>query len=672
MVIRLRLFVCWIFALLVASGTAVRAAGPRTVPETDSLLKVRYRSCKAHVHDAAVLPMCDSLFLYAEAAGDVRMQAVALCLRLDHYYYANDREQIIANVRRVQEFCRANGKERLNYFYYFAWSSRLITYYIKKNKYNVAVFETNKMLAEAQAEGYAQGVADCYRMLANLYLSQNTFQLAYDNFRKQIEVLESNGIDDINLPTQYASMAQCALELHLPDSAAVALRKAEALPARSNYQRFTVCKANVIYHLRRKEFDAAGRYLDRIERLFRDDPSMTIYKRGLSFVQREYYKAVGAYRKALDVALAAQRDSLQDHDDFSINRDLGEIYWLMGDAARSADHYRRYIRMSDSIRNHEVRSATDDFSGMLEISRLQTETKQLQLDLERRRLRNTYLVVLLLAAVVLFGGIGIARLFKLNRRLKVSEAIVTAQNGDLIAAGEQLREAKERAELASRMKSEFIQNMSHEVRTPLNSIVGFSQVLASQFRDDPSTGEYASIIESSSRSLLRLIDDVLDIAFLDRTDELLPTDYVEINGLCRECVAKTLPEVRGRVALIVEPSEINPVVHINAKRVAQVLLHLLHNAAKFTEQGEITLNYTCLPEHRLMRFTVTDTGPGIPPEQQEAVFERFVKLDAFSQGTGLGLPVCRIIAAKLGGTLHVDATYPQGCRMIFEIPYTTD
>ena len=534
------------------------------------------------------------------------------------------------------------------------------------------MYETRRMLAEAQADDYQRGVADCYRQLANLYLVQNAFEQAYENFRREIDVFEAHGIDDINLPTQYASLAQCALELNLPDTALTALRKGRALNSEQPYQRFTLHKASALYYLKVKDFEKARQYVDSAEMQFRANPSMRLYIPGLRFLKAEYYKTTGQYDEALRVVEESLSDTSRNETGYlrqTQMKELGDIYWLMGDVRRSAANYREYIHLSDSVRGQEIRNATDDFSGILEIARLQNETKELQLTLQRKRLRNTYLIIGLLGFVLVLGGLLFARVVKLNRRLKASEALVKAQNSHLVAAGEELRLAKESAERASRMKSDFIQNMSHEVRTPLNSVVGFSQVLASKFRDDPAAAEYASIIVSSSMSLLRLVDDVLNVAYLDQAEELPRTDCTAMNDNCHDCVSKTLSQVRPGVTMIFEPSTDDPVVHTNLKRVMQVLQHLLHNAAKFTVEGEIILTYDCLVAERLMRFTVTDTGPGIPPAEQEAVFERFVKLDAFSQGTGLGLPVCRMTALKLGGSLRIDASYTDGCRMILEVPF---
>lgn len=668
---RVRRVILPLLLLLVLPGpTAARAQQPDAA---DSLLTAYYLDVRAHVNDPDAPQRCDTLFRRAGDAGDRRMQAVALCLRLDHFYFRNDRARIIEGVERVKEFCRAHpDREELRYFYYFAWGSRLITFYIKQNQSNVAVYETRRMLTEAQTEGYARGIAMCYGLLANLYLSQGDHPLAYDNFRLQIDQIERNDVREINLPTHYASLAQCALEMEMPDTALVALRKAEKLPMSSAYQRFTVDKSFALYYIQTGDLRAARQRLDTIEQAFRTDPKLATYRSGLYYLQGAYYKAAGDYRRALDVVLRSQRDTVlvkTDYAYYSLSHELADIYYRMGDMARAAENYRVYVRAADSVHRQEVRNATEDFSGLLELGRLQSETRELQLDLQRRRLHGTYLVILLLGCALLAGGALFARIMRLNRRLKASEALVTEQNEHLVAAGEELRAAKERAEQVSSLKTNFIQNMSHEVRTPLNSIVGFSQVLASQYRNDPSAGEYASIIETNSQNLLRLIDDVLDISFLDQTDGLPANDRREMNSCCRECADNVAREVGEGISVQCELSSENPVVRTDIRRVVQVLNHLLHNAVKFTEKGSISLSYTCLPQQGILRFAVTDTGPGIPAKMREEVFERFVKLDAFSQGSGLGLPVCRVIADKLGGRLYVDPDYTGGCRMIFEIPF---
>lgn len=659
-----------LFCLLLTGMDPARA-GQRA--PADSVLVAYYSDIRAHVNDRDAPARCDTLFRRAGEAGDLRLQAVALCLRLDHYYFRNDRERIIEHVRRVKEFCAAHpDREELRYFYYFAWGSRLITFHIKQNQSNVAVYETRRMLTEAQEEGYARGVAMCYGLLGNLYMTQGDSRSAYDNFRMQTDEITRHGIDEINLPTQYASMAQCALDLNMPDSALLALRKADSLRLRSAYQRFTVDKSYTLYHLHTGDLRAARQRLDSIEHAFRTEPRLATYRSGLYYIEAAYYRAAGEYGKALDVVRRSQRDTVLRKTDYAfyvLSRDMGDIFYLQGDMPRAAASYREYIQAADSVRSREVRIATEDFSGLLELGRLQDETRQMQLDLQRRRLHGTYLVILLLGCLLVAGGALFARIVRLNRRLKVSEATVSRQNEHLLSAGRELRAAKERAEQVSALKTSFIQNMSHEVRTPLNSIVGFSQVLASQFRNDTDASEYASIIETSSQNLMRLIDDVLDISFLDQTDNLPANDCREMNSCCRECTDGILREVADGVTVQCELSSENPVVRTDIRRVAQVLNHLLQNAAKFTERGTISLSYCCLPEEGVLRFAVTDTGPGIPAAMREQIFERFVKLDAFSQGSGLGLPVCRVIADKLGGRLYVDPTYDAGCRMIFEIPF---
>ena len=149
------------FFVVLAGCLSVQAAPERGKSPADSILRLYYKDVRTRLSTPEGLLMCDTLFTRARETGWLQMQATALCLKLDHYYFRNDRAKILEGVKRVQDFCLERGKpEELRYFYYFVWGGRLITYYIKQNQYNVAVYETRRMLAEAQADDYQRGVAD--------------------------------------------------------------------------------------------------------------------------------------------------------------------------------------------------------------------------------------------------------------------------------------------------------------------------------------------------------------------------------------------------------------------------------------------------------------------------------------------------------------------------------
>lgn len=651
---------------------ATWAVPSNATPKSDGTLMSYFRDCQTHIGRPEAIAMCDTLFLRAQAVGDQRLQAMALYARLDCYYALNAASSQIAEAtKQIQRFCRSHSWPEFIRDYYSVSTHRLIPYYIQHNQANAAVYETCQLLTEAKGDHYPLGVASCYRILAEIYFSQADFQQAYVNYGLAIEQIAHHNITEIPLSTQYAKRAECALALNMPDSAALLMRQGWKCVTQGASV-LGMERLSLLYNLHIGDLAAAGEVIARTENLFAEQKSLAPYVAELFAMQTAYYMATQQYALALTSALAVWNDST--HQISSKMREealkyLGDIYYRLGNQPQALNYYRRYVTTIDSLRQRELHLAANDLSGILEVVRLQNETKGLQFDIQQRRLRNTYLTIVSLLSILAITVIITVRTIRIYRQLKLSESRVVMQNAELKLQGEALMRAKVEAEKASCMKSDFIQSMSHEVRTPLNSIVGFSQVLASQFRRDASTVEYAAIIESSSLNLLRLIDDVLDIAALDQIEELAHTDICELNSSCSDCADKILPQLNPGVALVLEVSAENPRVYTNLRRVKQVLMHLLHNAAKFTSSGQVLLNYTCLPDQQRLRFTVSDTGPGIPPEQRQVVFERFVKLDDFAQGTGLGLSVCRIITEKMGGTLRIDDSYAPGCSFIFEIPF---
>ena len=232
-----------------------------------------------------------------------------------------------------------------------------------------------------------------------------------------------------------------------------------------------------------------------------------------------------------------------------------------------------------------------------------------------------------------------------------------------------LREAKDRAEESSRLKSASLANMSHEIRTPLNAIVGFSDVLASGGTSVDEQQGYVDIIKTNSDLLLRLINDILDVSRLEADRVTFTIEKCDVVPLCQQVLASVSQARKSENEFIFECDRESVDLRTDTQRLQQVIINLLSNADKFTRNGKITLKLEVDDEKRVATFSVSDTGTGIPLEKQKQVFERFEKLNEYVQGTGLGLSICKLTVEKWGGEIWVDSGYTDGARFVFTHPF---
>ena len=261
--------------------------------------------------------------------------------------------------------------------------------------------------------------------------------------------------------------------------------------------------------------------------------------------------------------------------------------------------------------------------------------------------------------VILAGGLIISLFFYFRtKRLK----------DDLQRSEVDLREAKDRAEESNRLKSAFLANMSHEIRTPLNAIVGFSDVLTAEGSSDEDRKGYSEIIKSNSDLLLRLINDILDLSRLDADRVRMTKEPCDVVQLCRQVLTSVDFSRKSNNKFVFTSKHEDFVINTDVQRLQQVIINLLSNSAKFTQDGVITLDFSVDEGRKLAFFSVTDTGCGIPKEKQKLVFERFEKLDEYAQGTGLGLSICKLTVEKWGGEIWVDPDYIEGARFVFSMP----
>ena len=249
------------------------------------------------------------------------------------------------------------------------------------------------------------------------------------------------------------------------------------------------------------------------------------------------------------------------------------------------------------------------------------------------------------------------------RRLKLT---LEEREGQLVVA-------REKAEESDMLKSAFLANMSHEIRTPLNAIVGFSSLMQSEELSQEERAEYCAIVVSNSEMLLTLLNDILDISSLECGKIRFNYASEDIVQICQHVMMTTAHTrqrgVEGRFACPVGSFMLTTDAH----RLSQILINLLTNAGKFTSEGSITLGVEIDEERGEVLFSVADTGPGIPPDKQDLVFNRFEKLDGNKKkGTGLGLAICRQIAMIVGGRIWVDSAYTGGARFVFAHPIGID
>ncbi|NOY36642.1 MAG: response regulator [Chlorobi bacterium] len=266
-------------------------------------------------------------------------------------------------------------------------------------------------------------------------------------------------------------------------------------------------------------------------------------------------------------------------------------------------------------------------------------------------------------------------------QISPGETIVYAIYQDISQKKEyerKLVEAKNKAEEADRLKSAFLTNMSHEIRTPMNAILGFSQLLASTGIPVGNKREYTRIILDSGENLLRLIDDILDLAKIESGQMEIRKESVDVEDMMNALQATFLEMIEKKLQKDLElklviPRSANPLLlNTDPLRLKQILVNLIGNAIKFTQKGKIEMGYTLHEDKNEVEFFVKDTGIGIPTNKLQLIFDRFQQVDNSRtrqySGTGLGLAISKKLTTLLGGDIRVNSKEGKGSEFTFTIP----
>ena len=247
---------------------------------------------------------------------------------------------------------------------------------------------------------------------------------------------------------------------------------------------------------------------------------------------------------------------------------------------------------------------------------------------------------------------------------------IQRMNAEIEQRNQELTVANQKAQEALEKKTAFMQDLTHQVRTPLNIIIGFSQVLRMGHQEIPDE-EMETIMDAmqeNTKNIRGIIDKLLVAALFENKESVKRDSNVPCNAVCRQVLGETRSKNPGAVTLHFTTSVPDDFTIFSNKNVlVKVLQQMLDNANQFTKQGTITLD--CRPSSpETVSFIVTDTGIGIDEADAERVFEQFTKLDYYSEGLGLGLTLCRYSAEGMGGTFTLDTTYKEGARFVLTLP----
>ena len=544
--------------------------------------------------------------------------------------------------RRVQAFARANDQPT---YYFFTWS-RLILYYTKHGQYTLAQYELERYMAQAEQDDYKPAIAEAYKQLGHIYRTRGLKETAADYYRKAIGFIEENNLNKFSLPILYSELATVLIDTERYEEAAEELEKGKARLTLPEYIWPLKLKQVILYSRTGRSAEARTLF-DQIRQGhdgYLTTASLTEAQLAINLAEHEFGRALTTLDKLIGLSKETGHSETYFYKLFQTR---AETYAETGNyeaAYKSQKHYLDLYRKKvgdDNERN------LGEFATLLDVSRLDVEKAELQRQTQEARLHRTQLGIAALSVILLLTVLFLVFTARMNRRLA---------------------HAKRAAEASNRMKGVFIRNITHEINTPLNSIVGFAELAAAPDADDEKRQSYIEIIRENSGYLQKLVDDVLYIAGLESSETPPAMSPTDINECCQECIQKVSQSSSRAVSIRFVPAREKFHLHTSCMLISKAITEMLRNAVHFAADGEITLAYTLDGGNRRITFTVTDSGPGIPACEAEHIFGRFVKLDTFSQGLGLGLTVCRLIASALGGTIKLDTNYSGGARFALSIP----
>lgn len=541
--------------------------------------------------------------------------------------------------------------ESQRYYTYFELERILIKSSLFRGEIRMAIAQSDQMYSKARALTYPFGNALALNAMGEVYSYTGRLREAGAAYEESLRLLDGMDGEDVHIRMLLVELIDYNLRIRNVNGASRYLARLNLYPEDrlSPLELAMRHISNASCQLFKGDLKAASHCLVQIGQL--ETQLIPEIRQYLLIIDARYLVATGAH----EAALTAYNDFLQT-EYARINHNiykeaLLEKADLLVKMGNKEEAYGQYDKVFSYIKTSFEKNYPKEIDRLC--TRFQADQLAYQNERDRIVSMRFYLAGIIVSVLFLIFllVLGWKKIFRLKHSQMRQEAM------------------KEKAVQAIQRKNMFLSNMSHEVRTPLNAIVGFSAVLTDEDEsfDDESRREFSEIIKVNSFQLLKLINDILDFSDFENDNITFNIRTHDAVKLCNEVVETVMASRKLEVEMRFDTDLSVLMLDTDDARLRQVLINLLVNAAKFTEQGSIVLELKMADADTAL-FSVTDTGCGIPPEKQHLIFERFEKLNDFVQGSGLGLSICQLIVKYMNGKLWVDSGYTRGARFCFTHP----
>lgn len=541
--------------------------------------------------------------------------------------------------------------ESQRYYTYFELERILIKSSLFRGEIRMAIAQSDQMYSKARALAYPFGNALALNAMGEVYSYTGRLREAGTAYEESLRLLDGMDGEDVHIRMLLVELIDYNLRIRNVNGASRYLARLNLYPEDrlSPLELAMRHISNASCQLFKGDLKAASHHLAQIGQL--EAQLIPEIQQYLLIIDARYLVATGEH----EAALTAYNDFLQT-EYARINHNiykeaLLEKADLLVKMGNKEEAYGQYGKVFSYIKTSFEKNYPKEIDRLC--TRFQADQLAYQNERDRIVSMRFYLAGIIMSVLFLIFllVLGWKKIFRLKRSQIRQEAM------------------KEKAVQAIQRKNMFLSNMSHEVRTPLNAIVGFSAVLTDEDEsfDDESRREFSEIIKVNSFQLLKLINDILDFSDFENDNITFNIRTHDAVKLCNEVVETVMASRKLEVEMRFDTDLSVLMLDTDDARLRQVLINLLVNAAKFTEQGSIVLELK-MADAGTALFSVTDTGCGIPPEKQHLIFERFEKLNDFVQGSGLGLSICQLIVKYMNGKLWVDSGYTRGARFCFTHP----